>query len=202
MAKHKKPAKPIGKSKTNSRDLRTQVLIICEGEKTEPNYFEAMRIDLRIAGKAEGHGLNTLSLIEHALERKAGDLEVWCVFDKDDFSDSDFNNAIHKAEQKGLNVAYSNECFELWYILHHNYHNTAHKRDHYFKKLGELTGENYRKNSSSMYQKLNDKLSIAIKNAEKLLQEHQGKTRAQANPSTTVHKLVQRLQEISKEQEF
>jgi protein-arginine kinase activator protein McsA len=53
-----------------------------------------------------------------------------------------------------------------------------------------------------MYQKLNDKLATAIRNAERLLKTHQGKTPARANPSTTVHQLVLRLQEIAEEQEL
>jgi hypothetical protein len=201
--KHHKPAKRIGRPNTESRELRKRILIVCEGKKTEPNYFESMRVELKIAGEAKGTGSNTLNLVEYATTREnEGFDEIWCVFDKDSFSDNDFNNAIQKARQKGFHVAYSNECFELWYILHYNYHTTAHQRNHYFKRLGTLIGESYQKNDSSMYQKLNDKLARAIKNAERLLKTHQGKTPARANPSTTVHQLVLRLQEIAKEQEL
>ncbi|MBF9019024.1 MULTISPECIES: RloB family protein [unclassified Oceanispirochaeta] len=41
---------------------------------------------------------------------------------KDDFSDSDFNTAITNAESYGFKVAYSNQAFEYWLILHFNDH--------------------------------------------------------------------------------
>ncbi len=41
---------------------------------------------------------------------------VWLVFDRDDFPD--FNKAIALARSHNLQVAWSNESFELWYLLH------------------------------------------------------------------------------------
>jgi RloB-like protein len=201
MAKHHKS---ITASRTK-REEKKVILIICEGEKTEPNYFRSMRKHLRINAKVEidGTGRNTLDLVNYASKKSGEDFdEIWCVFDKDDFSDEHFNNTVQKDGEGKICIAYSNECFELWYILHHNYHNTAHQRKHYFKQLGKLMGKVYEKNSSSMYQELHDKLSTAIRNAKRLFNEHQGKTPARANPSTTVHLLVLRLQEIAKEQEL
>ena len=206
MAKHKKPARAIGKRRTNFRETRKVILIVCEGTKTEPNYFEEMGKHLRINTVVEidGTGRNTLDLVSYSSERKnEGDFdEVWCVFDKDDFSDSDFNNAIHKANQEEIKIAYSNESFELWYVLHFDYHTTAHKRDHYCKRVGELIKEPYIKGKPGMFYKCADRLDRALKNAEKLLKEHQSKklTPAQSNPCTTVHLLVLRLQELAKAQ--
>lgn len=208
MAKHKKPAKEIGKRRTNFRETRKVILIVCEGTKTEPNYFEEMGIHLRINTKVEivGTGRNTLDLVTHTAERKSdSDFdEIWCVFDKDDFSDNDFNNAIHKANQEGIEVAYSNESFELWYVLHFDYHTTAHKRDHYCKRVSELIKEPYIKGKPGMFYKCVDRTARAIKNAEKLLKEHQAKKRtpAQSNPCTTVHHLVLRLQELAESQQY
>ena len=49
--------------------------------------------------------------------------EVWCVFDMDvQNSDKDFanfDNSIDRAKSLGYNVAYSNDCFELWLLLHY-----------------------------------------------------------------------------------
>jgi RloB-like protein len=207
MAKHNKSAKPLGQKRVDSREFKKKILVVCEGTKTEPFYFEDMAIDLRINTVVEidGTGRNTRDLVNYASSRKSEDFdEIWCVFDKDDFSDSDFNSAVQKAEQEEIYVAYSNECFELWYVLHYNYHTTAHKRDHYCRNLHSLLGERYEKGSTGMYYKLLEHLPKAIKHAQQLHKEHQDKQRtpARANPSTTVHKLVLRLQEISKEQEF
>lgn len=48
--------------------------------------------------------------------------QVSCVFDKDDFADMDFNNAIKMAEANNFGIAYSNQAFEYWIILHFNDH--------------------------------------------------------------------------------
>ena len=58
---------------------------------------------------------------------------VWVVFDRDDFND--FNEAIALAERKGYKAAWSNEAFELWYLLHFIYLDTAISRADYIKKL-------------------------------------------------------------------
>jgi hypothetical protein len=63
--------------------------------------------------------------------------------------------------------------------------------------LTELLGHKYEKNSENMYQELEDKQPDAIRNAEKLLNDHferNGRIEpAKDNPSTTVHKLVEEL---------
>jgi RloB-like protein len=203
MAKHHKSIKATRVRRQEKKVL----LIICEGEKTEPNYFRSMRKHLRINAKVEidGTGRNTLDLVNYASERSREDFdEIWCVFDKDDFSDEHFNNAVQKNGQGKLRIAYSNESFELWYVLHYNYHITAHKRDYYISLLSQLMGERYSKNRLDIYEKLSDKLEQAQKHARKLYKEHEktGCTPSQANPCTTVHLLVSRLQEIAKEQEL
>ena len=48
--------------------------------------------------------------------------QIWCVFDKDDFSDNDFNYAIHLANKLNFYTAYSNQAFEYWLILHFDDH--------------------------------------------------------------------------------
>lgn len=108
-----------------SKKLRKRILIVCEGEKTEPNYFKSIRNSLP-PGVATvdvvGLGMNTLSLVEEAKYRRdiasVPYVHVWVVFDRDSFDPSDFDNAIHKAKSEGMNAAWSNEAFELWYLLH------------------------------------------------------------------------------------
>lgn len=48
--------------------------------------------------------------------------QVWCVFDKDNFKANDFNSAINLAESNGFKVAYSNQAFEYWLLLHFEDH--------------------------------------------------------------------------------
>ena len=106
------------------------LIIVCEGTKTEPNYFDPYRELLRnianIKIEIRGTGHNTLSLVELAIKTKKETNcdSLWCVFDKDSFG-SNFDNAISKAKKHNLEVAHSNESFEIWYILHFNYHHSG-----------------------------------------------------------------------------
>lgn len=187
-----------------SRNLQPKdhILIVCEGEKTEPNYFLSFPVNKTLVNvKVSGEGRNTRSLVKQAekLAKEAKDNgepydQVWCVFDKDDFSCDNFNAAINICERKPkFNAAYSNEAFELWYLLHYEYHDTAHSRDRYKEMLTDRLGETYKKNSEEMYEKLLNKQEQAIKNAEKLYSMHDHNSPALNNPCTTVFKLVQEL---------
>ncbi len=177
----------------NRRDLRPRFLIVCEGKKTEPNYFESFRVSKVV--EVVGLGFNTVSLVREAIElmNQKDYTEVWCVFDKDAFSSQNFNAAIDMARANDMRVAYSNEAFEIWYLLHFNYHDTALTRHLCEKKLSACLGTKYEKNSDDMYQRLASKQDDAIRNAERLLQSYMPHNPASDNPCTTVHLLVQEL---------
>jgi hypothetical protein len=172
-------------------------LIVCEGERTEPNYFRRFRVPREVAEvKVEGTGYNTLSLVEEAVRLRdryemSDDDEVWCVFDKDSFNAAYFNDAIIRAQAYGFHSAYSNEAFELWYLLHFHYYNTGIDRGQYIEKLNRLLRPRpYLKNDPGMYDLLQEKQGAAIRNATRLLADNQSSSPANDNPSTTVHLLV------------
>ncbi len=179
--------------------VKPSILIVCEGAKTEPLYFEAFRISsLRV--QVIGTGRNTESLVDEAIKlyksaKSDGIIyeQVWCVFDKDDFPNQNFNNAILTATQNGFNVAYSNEAFELWYLLHFQFMDSAISRKGYIQKLSPILGFKYEKNNRGMYDILESRQSEAIKNAERLQQGYNNLSPAQENPSTTVYQLVLEL---------
>jgi hypothetical protein len=113
-------------------------------------------------------------------------------------SAEDFNNALQLAADKGIRVAYSNQAFELWYLLHFHYYNTAISRQDYNNRLGELLNRKYVKNSPDMYEILIDKQPMAIDNAERLIQTYRDPNPANDDPSTTVHLLVEQLNQSSR----
>ena len=173
-------------------------LIVCEGEKTEPNYFNGFRLsNVRVRGS----GCNTKSLVEETIyEKKLAASygtkydQVWCVFDKDSFPDGDFNDAIAMAGRNKIAIAYTNQAFELWYLLHFDYHSVPLERDIYQEKLTALLGEKYKKGDNMMYDKLVSRQGEAIKNAKKLrLTYDPYHNPAKDNPCTTVHILVEEL---------
>lgn len=198
--------------KIEEKSLRIYFLIVCEGEKTEPNYFEGMKaqlpphvlsvINLDIKGTAK----NTLSLIEDTIKiimKSAISYDrVWAVFDKDSFPPQNFGNSINKAEANGIKCAWSNESFELWYALHFQKIEHAMPRDNYkkiieqeFKRCG-LNGFSYRKNADNMFElleKYGDRKQ-ARKRAKELIILHKDKTSyATMNPCTYVFELVDEI---------
>jgi len=170
-------------------------LIVCEGEATEPEYFEGFRIKSVIV---RGLGCNTESLVDQAIKLKnnkyPGRDQYWCVFDRDSFPAQSFNNALAKARQSGFQVAYSNEAFELWYLLHFDYLTSGLARRLYSEKLEGHLKHKYQKNSESMYEELFNKQETAIKNATTLLESYGSAHNPEKdNPCTTVHLLVKEL---------
>lgn len=193
--------------KQNTRKPRKVIRIYTEGEKTEPNYLGSIKNELRINEidiKINGRGDHTLHLVEWVKEKKDEDkedvdfeTEWWIVFDKDEHKD--FNKAINLAQKNNINIAYSNECFELWFILHFEYLQTSLGRDKFKPKLTKLLGKKYEKNSSDIYELIKIKEKIAICNAKKLEKFHNDQkiiSFEKRDPSTTVYKLVERLRAL------
>ena len=179
----------------NVRETRQRFLIVCEGTKTEPNYFKKFRVPGKIYVAVEGLGLSPIQLVEEAQRLCQEDDydQVWCVFDRDSWPMDNFNGALSKARDKKMMIAYSNEAFELWYLLHFNYHDTRIPRSEYAAKLSICFGKAYIKNSETTYGDLENRIDNAIRNAERLLDQYDVSNPATDNPSTTVHLLVQQL---------
>lgn len=188
--------------KVGIRDKRPRILIVCEGKKTEPNYFKGFRIT-SVNLVIEPVGAVHYDVVSRAIEILDEDndyQETWCIFDRDKQLDRPndaelFNQAIQLAKNNNINVAYSNDAFELWYLLHFNYMDNSILRSDYIVRLKSIMG-NYKKNDPNMYAKLEDKMDIAIRNARKLYDKCNKRDPANADPSTTVFKLVEKLRSI------
>ena len=181
------------------REIKQSFLIVCEGEKTEPDYFKAFRMTAATV-KAVGQAMNTMALVNKAISIREADRQkkreydqCWVVFDKDDFPANDFNQAIQLAEKNGFRVAYSNQAFEYWFLLHYNLYTGPIHRNQYKDILTKLTGLTYNKTEgfgAVMYNLLLARQQQAIKNAAAVLAEISHGNPAEEESSTTVHKLV------------
>jgi len=121
--------------------------------------------------------------------------------DKDSFTAQSFHAAIQTCTTNHplVDAAWSNEAFELWYLLHFHFYNTAISRKQYqdlieenFKEKG-LKNYKYKKNSIEMFTLLETYGSRedAIRNAINLENLYADTTDfANHNPCTKVHKLV------------
>jgi hypothetical protein len=210
--------KYVGKEAKKNEKKRMQILflIVCEGEKTEPNYFfnfpekeeEVEGIIFKMKIETERGMKSPRHVVEKAIEMKDKFVHarVWAVFDKDDFTPSEFNAAIRRAREHQIGCAWSNEAFELWYLLHFHNRTTPMGREDYKKAIEEAVNKKtkqsqeketfkYEKNSTRMYALL-DKYgnqAQAIQWAKELAVKYKDEKFAEHNPCTHVFELVEEL---------
>ncbi len=191
-------------------------LIFCEGDKTEPLYFAGFKRAIEACPIYEEmieifpHCGDTQGVLKTALttvnKRKPQKANIWCVFDKDDFPIEHFDGVSKKIEE--LNQTYrqwrfhsiwSNECFEFWLLLHFSLYTSNNHRSMYLRNLSDNFKKQglgpYRKNDPQLFEKLlqigNPKL--AIRHAERILEENKGRLPSQIAPGTKVQELVKAL---------
>lgn len=178
-------------------------LIVCEGAKTEPRYFDFLRTkrkittaQVEICGKECGS--DQASVVRYAIKlkkersqaarKKGKELpydQVWCVFDKDN-KPKKLAEALDLAKAHDIEIALSVPCFELWYLLHYKYSERP------YNKYAELKSDlkryipKYSKDKAP-YEELYSKLETAIENAERLRKGEK------TNPKTDVDLLVSEL---------
>ena len=161
------------------------MLIVCEGEKTEPNYFEEIRKSARIAPAdirviPSELGTQPLRVVESAIrefsKKKAYD-RVYAVFDRDDHEN--YANAIHKAEAQNGKLKnderkpisfcaiVSVPCFEFWLLLHFENVLAWLHRDVVYDRLRQYIF-GYQKNASDIYAKTRHLLGTASDRANQL----------------------------------
>ena len=126
---------------------------------------------------------------------------MWCVFDVDEYwkeNKNEFKKAINKAFNNDINLAWSNESFELWFLLHFNQLTTPISRNDYNKKLKDLFKKkfsaDYKKNMNGVYNLLSDFQAEAIKNAKIIFKNN----KIEKNPSTAVFLLIEEIFKNSK----
>lgn len=190
-------------------DLPPYIYIVSEGIKTEPNYIKGIAgvinskfSDLSSGDRivVKGTGKNTRSLLKYARKQVKIDFPqaavVWLMYDKDDFPLDDFDNTQYSAEDKKDNrqyrVAWSNECIELWFVLHFQELEVNNGREHYRKILKQKCG--YEKNLKNIYDLLKDKTNIAINRARRQYESYNDLPPSKRCPATRVYELVEELQ--------
>lgn len=219
--KHREELKKAKRRKRNEEPLllreepqkeeKKKILIVCEGENTEPSYFKKFKLTTAII-KSVGEGNSTVSLVKRAIQLSKEEEydKVWCVFDKDDFPAENFNNAIFKAKGNNFGVAYSNQAFEYWLILHFEDHQGgamnrneyAAKLNNYLKDFGVsyntesklITEEIFEILLSKIENKDKTRREIACERAKKVLQQYDNRSPAIEESSTTVHLLIEELE--------
>jgi hypothetical protein len=225
-------------------------VIFCEDDVSEPDYFESFRKDQVVivtAHRGQKHKrLNVEKAIAYCVENglikyikgvptpmfEEG-FQVCCVFDRDRnreeeaniLDETSFNTSIKLAHDLSINVAWSNDAFEIWVLLHvediEGKEAELTHRDTYYEKLvayfkslqappeilqRKLAGANFSYDSIKSRKVfipvvlpiLKSKTQIAIERAKKLEALHTHKPFHERVPCTTVHHLVLQLIEKAK----
>lgn len=193
-------------------------LIVSEGTDTEPLYFQAIKEIInekyknRISIRIEGMGDNTTNLFKKAQKIVEGSSviykHVWLVYDKDDFPKKYFNVTetkcnINSNEETTYHALWSNQCIELWFLLHYSFLQSDLHRDEYWPKLSDWLrkegfGE-YRKGRADMFEILRPHMDDAIRNAKRLEELNEGKTPSASAPGTKVYKIIEKLKPFLQE---
>lgn len=213
---HKRKAQKaeLHRRKIARRAPYERVLIVCEGAKTEPNYFRWLRDHFRlnranivIADKKGG--LDPKSLVEYALDEysKEKDFDhVYCVFDKD--KHTTYQGAIDKIRSvrlKGktkIHATTSVPCFEFWLLLHFGYTTRQYSAplndsncDLVISDLQQYI-PGYKKGSQEFLGYLEGRIEDAIQWAKQVETFHE--TSGTDNPSTKVYELVEYLKKLKR----
>jgi RloB-like protein len=128
------PASPKLKRSIGVVEPKVEIVIACEGSRTEPRYFadcvshyatalvrltvlERTGVPLTVVKTAVAERQQLLLAVQTGRRRKDPPFTVWAVFDRDEH---EIDEAIDLARRNGIRIAFSNPCFELWPLLHLN----------------------------------------------------------------------------------
>jgi hypothetical protein len=195
------------------RPIKRSVLIVGEGQETEPNYFRGLRRESVVSEwftvtVKKGHGRSPEAVAKEASKYKRqaenrGEYydEVWCALDVEGPGARELlERAIAEAGRNGISLCLSNPCFEVWLLAHFVRESRAHNGcDSVIQRLNphwqRLCGQDYRKNDGQLYARISHLTGTAIENAKCVREtDHRDKTGTiEANSSTDVYRLVNRL---------
>ena len=184
-------------------DPKPTILIVCEGEKTEPQYLEGFsracrnpRVRIKLAHE---HGV-PMTLVRTAKQYKkeaeqdaarekddnlAYDF-VWCVFDVDEHSE--VANVKEMSRDNDIDLAISNPCFELWLLLHFRDNPGMQHRSRLRRMLADHVPD-YRKHIE--YSAYSDGYPQAVARAREMDRSASDVNEPGRNPTTGVYNLTE-----------
>ena len=185
-----------------TREPYESVLIVCEGGKTEPNYFGSLRTlyrlssaNIRITPAVGTDPMSVVTFAEHEAAQDDYD-RIFCVFDRDEHAT--YNAALARITELDKFVAIASwPCFEVWILLHYRYSSApierAGKLSACDRAIREIRNHfpGYTKGSKGVFGELQPLLDEAIRHAHQLC--HDNEQTGSVNPATNVQELVEFL---------
>jgi hypothetical protein len=202
MARHKPRSAKAFRRRGAIREPYDVVLIVCEGEKTEPEYLRGLQKLHRLSNAnitiVPGDGNDPVSIVKHALNAGGGFDRVFCVFDRDGHANYQQALNLVTSSPPGKNgklfAITSVPCFEIWILLHFGYSTKA-----FVKSGGKSACDNvigairghmpkYQKALADVFEQLQPYVDVALTHGNRLA-KHNHDT-GSVNPATKVHELV------------
>lgn len=212
MARERRKAwdKPLRRRVATRRPRKT-FLIFCEGERTEPEYLNALKrqpsvrdvaaVDLRVVtghGRSAPRALAAMAIDarSRAMDEDAEIDEFWCVFDVEwPENHPGLQDAIEEAGQNSIQVAVSNPCFELWLILHFQDRSAWLDTAEACRLRQRLDRSTDKGIDAAKYMPLT---AVAARRAARLDERHEqnGTRFPEDNPSSGMHRLLAAIEPV------
>jgi hypothetical protein len=188
------------------REEYDYVLIVCEGQKTEPFYLQDLRSFYRLSNAnieiTPASGSDPMSIVRFAEDRAGeGYDRMFCVFDRN--GHANYDQALRRVRDSALGQAgkltaiTSWPCFEFWLLLHYGYRSAAFEaaggRSPCENAIRALLAHfpGYAKGHKTVFADLHDKMEAAIGHARRLANDNA--QTGSTNPATLMHELVEYL---------
>ena len=192
-APQERQRKELERKRKASRALCDRILIVSEGSKTEPLYFDEIRVDLRLPATnvtvtPSQTGTEPLQVVQYAKElfetgneykgiKPRAFEQVYAVFDRDDHKT--YFNALRLAESLDRKLKNDDKklvtfkaiasvpSFELWLLLHYEHVQAPLHRDEAMRRLKQHV-PGYDKGAGNAFAATCEYLTDAIQRAESL----------------------------------
>lgn len=184
----------MGRKRQPSRGkkIKPQFWVFCEG-KTEEAYVcflrSKYRIPIEIVSKITGNNIDPRKIKSYKKGKPSHEKDIdFLLYDGDIEAVlnrlKDIDNAV---------LLISNPSIELWFLLHYKNQNAQITTKKCIEELTRRNRTEYKKGliDNKTIEKLNNKFIDACKRAEALTEN--------INPSSTIYKLINILEEIKKE---
>lgn len=191
-------------------------LIACEGIKTEPIYFKALKshlnlpnVEIKIISDCGSAPKSIYDAAKKLVKEESGSSAAYnaafCVFDRDthesfDKTCDDIKNQNKNNKKCIFYAITSTPCFEVWFMLHFGY-NSGPIESHGCQSCGQVAKIRMKKYAgfknydgvlnAGQLDLLMKNMDTALKNAERL--EKENSTTKSKNPSTNVHILINEI---------
>lgn len=201
------------KRRKESREQYDKVLIVCEGEKTEPYYIAALRDHFKLSSanividpNSDSSPTSVVGYAKGLISENKNDPydRVFCVIDRD--RHTDFDKAIAQiagfsSKATKMEAIVSTPCFEYWILLHFTFttkifgvSGESPCQDLIRNELKSYLPEYQKADASILTALVQEQLGMAIANSKRAHEE--ASRNGTDNPLTTMHTLVEYLKNL------